>query len=350
VAFPSEGFRDKTVRGRESLSGGGFVAAGLAGFAWVEASLPKRVRGEDVEGLDVPEVARAVEATIDAACEVVIPSRSVVTGADGMGDVGVSVEDPRVVRLDLVRDFQLHGPDVLTPLLSGLAEVPRASRIKVRRFNDCRSGRAETLRVGPGAWDATLHDECAETGGLVPRGYLRSEFRPRGRQLVSRPVRNPAGAIVRVSDLSVDRAEGVRRMWFDRVGFGSSVGGSPDRWANLRALGLSDREMLYFVGWLEARRAGVAVRVSEPTDLGCRRILRSLQPGDGGRRRVGLDYDMGHELVEEHAAEQCHRHRLPWTRVAFGQSVGQGIGTTRSSLSALGRGCSKPCRTRTSGR
>lgn len=302
VAFPSEGFRDVAMRGRVSLPSGGFVATGLGGFAWVEASLPKRIRGENVEGLDVQEVAGAIEAMIDEACEVVVPSGPVMTTADGLGGVKVSLEDPRIVRLDLVRDFQLRDPDVLTPLLSGLAEIPRSGRMKVRRFNDGRSGRAETLRVGPGAWAATLYDKCAETGGLAPRGYLRSEFRLRGRQLVSQPVRNSVGALVRVSDLTVERAEGVRRMWFDRVGFGSWVGGSPDLWATLRAFGLSDREMLYFVGWLEARRHGVMVRVSEPTDLRCRRILRSLQPGDGGRRRVRLDYDMGHELVEDDAA------------------------------------------------
>ena len=304
VAFPSSGLRRSSENferrtHRIPLAGGGFVATGVNGYAWVEASLPKRCRGENVDGLSLDDFDRAVGEMVAEACQVVLPAPPVVTDADGSGNVTVSVENPRLVRLDLVRDFHLTDPKILTPILNGLAEVPRSGGVKVRRFNDGRTGAAETLRVGPGAWAATLYDKCAETRGLAPQGSLRAEFRLRGRQLVSQRAQRINAKIVCVNDVTVERAEALRRFWFDHVGFHSWVGGSRSLWPALADIGLSDREKIYFAGWLQAREAGVVLHVSEPTDRRCRRILARLQLGNNSPTRVRLDYESGHEVVEE---------------------------------------------------
>ena len=251
VAFPSTGFRLPNVAGRQSLPSGGFVATGVPGFAWVEASLPKRVSGQNIEALPVSEVQRVVGEMVVEACRFVAPDAPVRTLGEGDREIVTSVEDPRIVRLDLVRDFRLRDPDSLTSILTGLADIPRRGRVKVRRFNDARSGRAETLRVGPGSWAATLYDKAAETKGLAPRGSLRAEFRLRGRQLLSQRMRSNLSSIATLSDVTESKAELARRFWFDQVHFGSWVGGRTDIWRGLRKIGLSDREMLYFVGWMQ---------------------------------------------------------------------------------------------------
>lgn len=302
VAFPIDEVAVRDVVAsqpgrRLPLAGGGFVAVGVGSSAWVEASLPKRVRGENVAGIGVDEVAGVVREMVAEACEVVRPGppRDVV-GPDGLTRV-VSVDDPRVVRLDLVRDFELADDSLLPVLLSGLASVPRSGAVKTRLFADGRTGRAETLRVGPGSWAATLYDKHRETGGLAPVGSLRAEFRLRGRQLTSARAQSLGGGVVTVSDVAEESCENLRRGWFELAGFGSWVGGRSSVWGALEVADLSDREKLSFVGWLSARADGVELSVCGKTDRKYRRLLGALQLGDGSSQRVRLDYERGCEEV-----------------------------------------------------
>ncbi len=300
VAFPIEELACREVVAslpgrRLALAGGGFVAVGVGDSAWVEASLPKRVNGENVSAMPVAEMAGVVRDMVEEACEVVVPGAPrTVVGSDGVSRE-VSVENPRVVRLDLVRDFALVDEALLPVLLSGLALVPRGGAVKTRLFADGRSGRAETLRVGPGSWAATLYDKHRETGGLAPQGALRSEFRLRGRQLSSARAASLDAVVVALSDVDEAKGERLRRGWFELVGFGSWVGGRRDVWGALASSGLSDREKLSFVGWLSARQEGVGLAVCSKTDRKYRTVLAALELGDGASRRVRLNYDLGCE-------------------------------------------------------
>ena len=183
VAFPVCGmglrreFRSEIApRTRFALSSGGFLSVGVGEMAWVEASLPKRSRGENVSGVTIGEAKELIHEMVEEACLYVEPEVSREISTESGVTAVVSASNPRIVRLDLVRDFQLTDPSRLTDILNGLSNIPRDGRTKVRRFADGRTGRAETLRVGPSSWAATLYDKHVESGGLAEKGALRRQF------------------------------------------------------------------------------------------------------------------------------------------------------------------------------
>lgn len=295
-----EGTRNELgTQNRFRLPGGGFVAVGIGEMAWIEASLPNRCRGENTSGVSLGEARELIGGMVEEAMIFVepAPAREIETETGVVRTV--SVDDPRVVRLDLVRDFRLEDPRRMTPLLDGLANVPRDGRIKVRRFADGRTGRAETLRVGPASWAATLYDKHVESGGLAERGALRAEFRLRSRQLSSVGTRARHGAIVAVSDLADDRCEAIRKDWFEKAKFGTWVGGRQSIWDVLRETDLSDREKIFFVGWLAARNDSIVTSISSKTDRRYRRILASIPAVDqfAGAIQMRLNYELGREEV-----------------------------------------------------
>lgn len=287
------------TQNRFRLPSGGFVAVGIGEMAWIEASLPNRSRGENTSGVGLDEARQIIGEMVEEATIFVEPAgRREIETESGIVR-SVSLEDPRVVRLDLVRDFSLEEPRRLTPILDGLAGVPRDGRIKVRRFADGRTGRAETLRVGPASWAATLYDKHVESGGLADRGSLRAEFRLRSRQLTSIGTRARHGAIVTVSDFVEERCESIRREWFEKARFGSWVGGRRSIWDMLRETDLSDREKIFFVGWLQARNDSVVTSISSKTDRRYRRILAQMPAVDQyqGDVRMRLNYELGCEEI-----------------------------------------------------
>jgi hypothetical protein len=308
VAFPVRGtgvrreFRTEiSPRTRFALPSGGFLAVGMGEMAWVEASLPKRSRGENTAGVSIDESRRIIGEMVNEACVFVEPAEQrTITTESGLSRE-VSVDNPRIVRLDLVRDFQLKNPGYLTDILNGLANVPRDGRIKIRRFADGRTGRAETLRVGPASWAATLYDKHAESGGLANKGALRAEFRLRSRQLTGQRAQRVAGALVTVDELDEDRCELFRRDWFERVRFGSWVGSTTNVWSCLEDLQLTDRERIFFVGWLQARVDGIDVQISPKTERRYRTVLASLSSDSitTHSNRIRLNYDVGCEEVDD---------------------------------------------------
>lgn len=302
VAFPIDERKSRDVvfaaNGRRlKLSGGGFVSVGVGESAWVEASLPKRAGGENVDGVSVGEAHRLIRELVSEACELVEPAAVRSMSRPGGGTVEVSAENPRLVRMDLVRDFTLRDPSLQTVILNGLAEVPRGGGVSVRRFSDGRTGEAMTLRVGPGAWAATLYDKCAETGGLAPEGSLRCEFRLRGRQLGSVRAIASGGSMMVLGDVSEDRCDSLRRAWFEHVGFGSWVGSRDGFWQSLQHTDLTDRERMSFAGWYFARQAGVQLALSDKSERKYRGVLRELDSRSEVSGRVRLDYDLGSEVV-----------------------------------------------------
>jgi hypothetical protein len=303
LAFPvsadSCGSKSLDRQRRCSLAGGGFVATGVGGMAWVEASLPKRVGTSNVRPLEVSKVHEVAGDLVSEAVSALDSDPDLEVGVVDQDGVirHVSARDPKVVRLDLVRDFQLEEPRRLGALLDGLALQPQGGRAKVQRFSDGRSGRAETLRVGPGAWAATLYDKHVESRGHASVGHLRAEFRLRSRQLGSKRAERLGQTIRQLSDVSETSCEVLRRYWWDMVGFGRWVGGVRDVWDVLAGASLSDREKVFFVGWYEARKAGRQLDLCDKTERRYRRVLAELELARSGEERIRLNYELGHEEV-----------------------------------------------------
>ena len=281
-------------RQRRTLPGGGFAATGIGGMVWAEASLPKRREGENVHALDLTTAVDQVRELCREAAVVCGADVSAVCSEPESGEI-ISIDNPKIVRLDLVRDFTLSEPSLLSQILDELSRVPQHGRLKIQRFADGRTGGVETLRVGPGSWAATLYDKCAETRGSATPGSLRAEFRLRGRQLRSVRAQRLGATVTTLVDLHEESCETLRRHWWEMVKFGSWIGGSQSIWSLLSATDLSDREKLFFVGWNQAREDGVDIEVSPKTDRRYREILRSIGRANEGIQQLRLNYETGRE-------------------------------------------------------
>jgi hypothetical protein len=203
---------DEHYRYQRKLDGGGFAGLGIGGKVWLEASLPKRAGDDNIEGLTIPDAVAALREMVREAesfCEV---------DRDRCAD---PMTDAKVVRLDLVRDFDdvEHQGDVL----DGLARVPRGPTMKVRRWADGERNLAESLRVGPRAWGATLYDKWAETDGRAPEGRVRFEARLHADQLSSVWAREHGGHVRVVADVAEEKLRSLTRSAFVRCAFDREV-------------------------------------------------------------------------------------------------------------------------------
>jgi hypothetical protein len=302
------------------LPTGGFVSV-KAGVAWVEASLPKRVDDSNIHGLSLVEADQVVREMVEEATEFVQPTayktqgRKIKRERNYLEQVApFSAANPKIVRLDLVRDFNLRDPEALPVLLNGLSFVSHAGRTKVRRFADGARGGAQTLSVGPKAWKANLYDKNAETEALArrfggdrpvaPPGSLRFEARLHQAQLRSVAGQQAAGREIWLwEDLTETSAEGLRKHWFERVGFDREVISVAGVWPRVKASGLSPREQAVFVGWLDARSRGESLELGRDTERKYRNLANDLGivcALEAPQRTVTmkLDYESGRELVK----------------------------------------------------
>jgi hypothetical protein len=302
IAFPVEDFdtvgctvnvsgymtEAETFKYSRKLAGGGFLATGVGHMGWVEASLPKRIDGENWQAVDIGTGLELLADMYDECrqwCD--IPT-------------GHSFDESRVVRLDLVRDF--HGLDNPTAILDGLAVIDQPGRNKVRRFADPSSNRSETLRVGPRAWGCTLYDKHVETGGAAPTGQLRFEARLHRPQLSSVFARKTSGHVRQVADLV--RADHDRdsdggasllratRAWFERVGFDRECTTSDVLSARIAALDL--RAAVKAGLWTYLTAPSIVSSWTRPTVYKYRHLADDLNlaPVDAGRSDViRLDFD-----------------------------------------------------------
>lgn len=211
----------ESFRYSRKLKGGGFVGTGVGATAWLEASLPKRLspEGDNSTAVDL-------DTAIDAMWGMLVEAQEFIEV-----DPAHVFDESRIVRLDLVRDFQ--GVDRQTEVLDGLAAITQPGRAKVRRFADPSANRAETLRVGPRAWGCTLYDKHQETGGRAAPGHLRFEARLHRDQLTSVFARHNGGIVNTIEDLyrmgrDFDGDNGTalaqtQFAWFRRVGFHQEI-------------------------------------------------------------------------------------------------------------------------------
>jgi hypothetical protein len=316
VSIVRSGTPDETRTFRRKLDGGGFLAWGMGQSAWIEASLPKRVSGGNVAGLPVAEALEAVADLYDEAAGFLevrrdgVPSAPLRSGSSDVRYRAGSWIEAKVVRLDLVRDFDdVHQAPFL---LDGLANVPMSGRAKVRRYADAERNRAETLTVGPmAAWKATLYDKHAETAGTdheAPEGRLRFETRMRSDLLTSVWASKHGGHIAQVMDLDEHRVRRLTRSMFERVGFDREVD-AMGRLVQLvfgaDGLTASDKRGLWC--FLTAGLAGADLGYHRNTERKYRALAADLGIVAGPLTHasaatvVALDYDSGREVTRRAA-------------------------------------------------
>jgi hypothetical protein len=288
------------------LDGGGFVAVGKGQMAWVEASLPKR-QGR-WESLTLPEAMTEISAMVEDACQFVRPTDhgAAIPASDGRREHVVRVDDPKVVRLDLVREFRLANPELLSPILDGLGNVHHPGRMTTRRYADGNNGQAQTLSIGPRAWKMTLYDKHTESKTWAsdanlrmlpaPAGSLRAEARLHGDQLSSRRAAAAGGTVARVVDLEEHKLRSLRRAWWDLTGCGATVTSAGHLFELVWAQPWSEAVRARFLGWVQHPSMTFTNRHLE-ADCRRRAELLGVVRGDLPAVDVALDYDTGRERV-----------------------------------------------------
>ncbi len=287
----SFGTPGESWRFRQALPSGGFVSLGVAGKAWVEASLPKRSGDDNIEALPVVEALDVMRAACEEANSFCTPD---------IRRKGHRFEEAKVIRLDPVRDFDgVRHPGLL---LDGLAGIPRGPREKVRRWSDSERNQAESLRVGPKAWGALLYDKHRETQGKAPEGRVRFEARLHTPQLTSAWARDQGGIIRVVADVNEEKVRAIRLGAFERVGYEREVSAmSTVSDAVFSCEDVSERERALLWAYLTA--PGFAAGLHRNTERKYRRIAEVLgvTPGealeDAHKYTARLDFDSGTEVL-----------------------------------------------------
>jgi len=209
---------------RMKLPSGGVVDV-RSGTAFVEASVPKYLAGENVEPATIGEARDVAGAMIREAREVV-----------------TFIEDPRrVTRLDCVRDFT-DVPE-LAVILGGLSHTPLTGRKRRRLYNDPQRGAAETLQVGTKtAGGGTLYDKAKESG-REDLSRLRFEARERTRSL------NRAGVLF-IEDINKASMSLLRARRFAWAGFDRPISSIDATVAAVVASDIPDGSKYQILGYL----------------------------------------------------------------------------------------------------
>lgn len=283
------GLPTESKRWSRSLEGGGFLGLGVGGRAWVEASLPKRIDGANVEAVGVDEGLELARELYREASQFCTPVQN-----------GKRFEMSKLVRLDPVRDFD--GVHHAGELLNGLAAVTRPVVQKVRRFADAERNKAETLRVGPKAWGSTLYDKHAESKGEAAPGRVRYEGRFHLAQLESQWAKSIGGCMRLVADVTEEKVRALTVSSFNRVGFDREVvGKSSVAEAVFGDNGLSPTVQARLWAYLTA--PGMGARMSRPTARQYRRLAGELgvtmaaAVEEAADVVVRLDFETGREVL-----------------------------------------------------
>lgn len=298
VSIRKAGTPDETRTFRRKLDGGGFAAWGMGDVVWLEASLPKRKGEDNIESVGTEEAWELLAAMHEEAGSFLEYNKA----RDGH-----RFEQAKVVRLDLVRDFDgVKSPGFV---LDGLAQVPVMGRSKRRRYADGDRNRAQTLTVGPmKAWAATLYDKHQETLGtkhVAPEGRLRFETRMRSDVLRSVWAKQNGGHVVQVMDLEEDKLQQLRRGMFDRVGFNREVQAMGRLVELVNDADLTARQRRELWAYLTGGPFGLELGFARDAERRYRRLAEELgvvmnDPKtmmEGRTVTVALDYDAGREVT-----------------------------------------------------
>lgn len=214
-----------------------------------------------------------------------------------MDPAGV-VDDWRVKRVDVARDFE--GVEDPGRLIRGLVAVHRPHSRQNMVYADPKANRAETLMVGNASGRTRLYDKHVESEGLAAEGTVRWETEARRDWL------HRLADIRRVRDLTEEKLELLARDRWEWSAMGVEVASSVGRLVRVvqSSEELSEREALFFLGWLMAEAAGQPARsLGAATVAKYRRMQRSLgiaAPSDfEGLVEVlsRLDWESGTEVL-----------------------------------------------------
>lgn len=261
----------------------------------VEFSAPKVANGSNVVPLPLAEA--------------IAVAREVVGQVDELVGFTVPFEAMRVQRIDLDRDFE--DVDNIGPLLSALSRLPAPNNPATRYFPDPSRGNAATLTRGsPARWQSTLYSKEGEALSRLrsartdeqkaaatvdvqkAQRRLRFELRSRTEVLGDRGLRL-------VGDLDDDALAGMRRYYFDRVGYGLEVTGMQVAVARVMEAetDVSVNRRLALIGWLSAQAYGMAPDLSTRTGFRYKSLAQEIgvAPADllevAATSSVRLDFD-----------------------------------------------------------
>ena len=297
VAFPIERYRTTpaienvdhqrgTVWSKWHLEAGGSFGVGN-GRAWVEASLPGRMVGNNTAALPFSDLYAAIDDLLTEVATIV--------------DFDPAVVAPRrlrVPRVDIVRDFD--GIETPALLIAGLGQSRQPGRSQVLRQSD--HGRAESLTVTmKTSWTATAYDKHRESRGLAPAGRVRFEARLKTRRLQGVWATRHGGPVQVVADMTEEKMEKMARSTFDAVGFGATVMSREEVARRVATSGLSGQEQVALVGHLVYQAAGLGSPLSEGSERKYEKIARELgvrlHP-DALQAGMRLDWDTGRAVLD----------------------------------------------------
>lgn len=257
------------------------------GCAWVEASLPHRVHGDNNSALPFPDVAAALADLLGEAGEYVV-----------FNPAAVSPRLLRVPRVHIVRDFDHIGNPSL--LLAGLGRGRQPGRTTVLRTSF--AGVTESVTVGTKtSWSAEMYDKLRESGGFAPAGRVRFEARLKTRRLQGGWADAHGGCVRVVADLTEEKMTMLAKGTFDLVGFGEAAATRDEVVRRVEASGLKSQEKTNLLGHLLYQSVGMSSPLSEVTATKYERLARELgvrlHP-DALLSSTRLDWDTGREVCE----------------------------------------------------
>lgn len=264
---------------------------GGAWEGWVEFSAPKIATGSNVVALPLGQ---AVEVAWDVCRE-----------AEGIVSWLDPFERMRVQRVDPVRDFE--GVEHQVPLLTGLSKLRAAYNPKTRLFPDPAKAGAMTLTRGPATrWQSTLYDKEGEARHRA-RYAPEAEKAQRQRDITSAAGRLRFEARLRsdvledqrtIADLTEAGLAGLRRKYFERVGYGMEVAGMDRAVALVAVSNMTEVAKLQTLGYLLAESQGLPVHFGRTTVWKYRKRCEELgvtaaDMASLATTSVRLDYEAG---------------------------------------------------------
>ncbi len=208
-----------------------------------------------------------------------------------------SVDEMRVKRLDVARDFQTEHAEFY---VRGLAPVHRPwAKRNLVHFDPGKKG-AQTLMVGSGAGVVRLYDKAAETEGQAPPGTLRWEAECRDEWV------QKYGDIVNVADVTEERVTQLASNRWEWSAMGTDVGAMDRVVERAKRSGLSQRELLSFLGYVTLLANGSGQVAHRNTAAKYRKLSKELGVTIGELEQAAaqflgrLDWESGTEVL--HAA------------------------------------------------
>lgn len=222
---------------------------------------------------------------------------AVARALDMLDPAVVDVDEMNVKRLDVARDFETeHGEFYVR----GLAPVHRPwARRNLVHFDPNRKG-AQTLMVGSGAGVVRLYDKAAETDGKAPAGTLRWEAECRTEWVTK------YGDIKTVRDVTEDRVTQLASNRWEWSAMGTDVGAMERVVERAQRSGMSQRELLSFLGYVTLLANGSGQVAHRNTATKYRKMSKELGVSisdleDSSAQFLGrLDWESGKEHL--HAA------------------------------------------------